>query len=116
MLAQLLVLEGYQASTGAAKSLTSELVDRVADTDSDVVVISALPPLEPRDSRLLWRRLRNQYPHLPIVVGFWTATTERESLAEPVEDAESRVVTTFAEAITIVRAMAAHIQVAAKTV
>jgi methylmalonyl-CoA mutase cobalamin-binding subunit len=115
MLAQLLVLEGYQASTGAAKSLTSELVDRVADTDSDVVIISALPPLQPRDTRLLWRRLRKQYPHLPIVVGFWTAVEQKESLAEPVEDAESRVVTNFAEAITNVRAMAAHIEVAAKT-
>jgi predicted PurR-regulated permease PerM/methylmalonyl-CoA mutase cobalamin-binding subunit len=115
VLAQLLALEGYQASAGAAKSLTSELVDRVADTDSDVVVISALPPLEPRDSRLLWRRLRSQYPHLPIVVGFWTATTQKESLAEPVEDAASRVVTTFAEAISVVRAMAAPIQLAAKT-
>jgi predicted PurR-regulated permease PerM/methylmalonyl-CoA mutase cobalamin-binding subunit len=115
MLAQLLMLEGYQVSTGAAKSLTSELVDRVADTDSDVVVISALPPLAPRDTRLLWRRLRHQYPHLPIVVGFWTAAAQKDSLREPVEDAQSRVVTNFAEAITIVRAMAAHIEVAAKT-
>jgi predicted PurR-regulated permease PerM len=115
MLAQLLTIEGFQASAGAAKSLTSELVDRVADTDSDIVVISALPPIAPRDSRLLWRRLRNRYPDLPIVVGFWTAGAQKESLAEPVEDAASRVVTTFAEAVSVVRAMGAQVKVSAKT-
>ncbi|HEY3391367.1 MAG TPA: AI-2E family transporter, partial [Lacipirellulaceae bacterium] len=58
MLAQLLAAEGFAVETEAAASLTSELVDRVATTASDLVVISILPPISPRDSRLLWKRLR----------------------------------------------------------
>jgi predicted PurR-regulated permease PerM len=115
MLAQLLIAEGFQAEAGAAKSLNSELVDSVAKTESDIVVISVLPPIAPRDSRLLWRRLRSRYPDLPIVIGFWTAEAQKNTLAEPVEDAASRVVTTFAEAISIVRSMAAQLKTAAKT-
>jgi hypothetical protein len=115
MLAQLLTVQGFEVEVGAANSLTSELVDQVADTDADVVVISVLPPVEPRDSRLLWRRLRSRYPRLPIIVGFWTATTQRDSLAEPVEDAASQVVTSFAEAISGARVMAARPKLQTKT-
>jgi hypothetical protein len=115
MLAQLLTAEGFEAEAGAAKSLNSELVDSVAGTASDIVVISVLPPITPRDSRLLWRRLRSRYPDLPIVVGFWTSAAQKEMLAEPVEDAASRVVTTLAEAISIVRGMAAQLKMTAKT-
>lgn len=115
MLVQLLTAAGFQADAGAAKSLTSELVDQVAESDSDIVVISVLPPIAPRDSRLLWRRLRARYPHLPIVIGFWTATNEKQSLAEPVADASSRVVTNLADAVTAVRAIALHTTPVAKT-
>lgn len=115
MLVQLLKEAGFDADAGAAKSLTSELVDQVAESDSDIVVISVLPPIAPRDSRLLWRRLRARYPNLPIVIGFWTATNEKQSLAEPVADASSRVVTTLADAVTAVRAIALHTTPVAKT-
>ena len=79
MLAQLLVAEGFDVVTEGVKSLTSEVVDRVADSNSDIVVISIVPPIRSRESRLLWKRLRSRYPHLPIVVGFWAARTTRTS-------------------------------------
>lgn len=115
MVAQLLIAEGFQAEAGAAKSLTNELVDQVGESDSDIVIISVLPPIAPRDSRLLWRRLRSRYPHLPIVIGFWTATQNKDALAEPVADNASRVVTTLAEAVAAVRALSLHTTPAAKT-
>lgn len=115
MLAQLLAADGFAAHAGTAESLTGELVEQVAETESDIVVISVLPPITPRDSRLLWRRLRNRYPHLPIVIGFWTAESEKEALAEPVADANSRVVTKLDEAVAVVRSLAARQRPAAKT-
>jgi hypothetical protein len=115
MLAQLLAAEGFQAHSGAAESLTGELVEQVAESECDIVVISVLPPISPRDSRLLWRRLRSRFPELPIVVGFWTAEDDKEVLAEPVEDAASRVVTTLGEATAVVRSMAAQQRPVAKT-
>jgi methylmalonyl-CoA mutase cobalamin-binding subunit len=106
MLAQLLVAEGFDVVTEGAKSLASQVVDRVADSESDVVVISAMPPLQPRDSRLLWKRLRNRYPDLPIVVGFWTSSDNKNDLPSPDDDTVSKVATTLAEAISLVRTMA----------
>jgi predicted PurR-regulated permease PerM/methylmalonyl-CoA mutase cobalamin-binding subunit len=112
MLSQLLAAEGFAVETEAAASLTSELVDRVATTASDVVVISILPPISPRDSRLLWKRLRARYPNLPIVVGFWSAGVGKESLEPPEGDHVTKVATTLAEAVTLVRTTAAQSKLA----
>jgi predicted PurR-regulated permease PerM len=115
MLAQLLLAEGFDVDLQGAKRLTSEVVERVADSESDVVVISVLPPIGPRDSRLLWKRLRSRYPNLPIVVGFWTGAEKKQGLPVPENDVASRVATSLAEAVTIVRAMAVQQQSVAKT-
>lgn len=106
MLAQLLVAQGFDVVTEGADSLASQVVDRVADSESDLVVISAMPPLQPRDSRLLWKRLRNRYPDLPIVVGFWTSSSNKDGLPSPENDSASKVATTLAEAVSLVRTMA----------
>jgi predicted PurR-regulated permease PerM/methylmalonyl-CoA mutase cobalamin-binding subunit len=115
MLAQLLVAERFDVVTEGSKSLASQVVERVADSESDVVVISAMPPLQPRDSRLLWKRLRNRYPDLPIVVGFWTSSSNKNDLPAPDNDAASKVATTLAEAISLVGTMAIQRKLAAKT-
>jgi predicted PurR-regulated permease PerM len=110
MLAQLLRAEGFVVETEASASLTSELVDRVAKSESDLVVISILPPISPRDSRLLWKRLRSRYPDLPIVVGFWGAGADQGSFAPPEEDRATKIATTLAEAVTLVRTSAAQLK------
>jgi predicted PurR-regulated permease PerM/methylmalonyl-CoA mutase cobalamin-binding subunit len=116
MLAQLLAAEGFAVETEAAASLTSELVDRVATTASDLVVISILPPISPRDSRLLWKRLRSRYPELPIVVGYWSARVGKDSLEPPEGDGATKVATTLAEAVTLVRTGAAQMKLAENNV
>src|SRR3954469_25120896 len=106
MLAQLLVGEGFDVVTEGSKSLASQVVDRVSDSESEVVVISAMPPLQPRDSRLLWKRLRTRYPDLPIVVGFWTSSDDKNGLPSPENDSACTVATTLAEAVSLVHTMA----------
>jgi len=115
MLAQLLIAEGFDVDMQGAKRLTSEVVDRVADSASDIVVISVLPPIGDRDSRLLWKRLRGRYPKLPIVVGFWTGSEKKDDLPMPAHDPSSKIATTLAEAVAVVRAMAAERSFAVKT-
>jgi hypothetical protein len=112
MLAQLLTAEDFSVETEAAASLTSELVDRVATTASDLVVISVLPPISPRDSRLLWKRLRSRYPDLPIVVGYWSAGVGKQQLEPPEGDGATKVATTLAETVTLVRTTAAQLKLA----
>ena len=112
MLAQLLIKEGFEVEAEGAESLTSELVERVAKTASDLVVISILPPLSPRDSRLLGKRLRSRYPNLPIIVGIWSAAGAKEKLMPPENDRATKVATTLAEAVTLVRTTAAQLRLA----
>jgi hypothetical protein len=112
MLAQLLAVEGYQVDTDAPEALTSEVVEHVAKLASDVVVISILPPIAPRDTRLLWKRLRSRFPELPIIVGFWSGGAVIESLVPPEHDPGTRVVTKLSEAVELVRVMAAQRRIA----
>jgi hypothetical protein len=113
VLLQLLEDEGFQVEAGAAGALTSEVVDQVAASESDIVVISVLPPIRPRESRLLWKRLRQRYPELPIVVGYWTGANANESLLPPAGDSSSKVATTLADALAVIRSGSA--QTRAKT-
>jgi predicted PurR-regulated permease PerM/methylmalonyl-CoA mutase cobalamin-binding subunit len=108
MLAHLLSADGFHVDSGSTDSLASEVVDRVAASDADIVVISVLPPIRPRDSRLLWKRLRDRYPDLPIIVGYWIGANALESLLPPSGDATSKVATTLEEAVAIVRSTAAQ--------
>jgi predicted PurR-regulated permease PerM/methylmalonyl-CoA mutase cobalamin-binding subunit len=110
MLAQLLAAEGFHVETGGAESLTSEVLDRVAASDSDVVVISILPPIGARDSRLLWKRLRQRYPDLPIIVGYWTGAGQEISLPHPEEDEPHKIATTLTDAVSLVRNTAAQVR------
>jgi methylmalonyl-CoA mutase cobalamin-binding subunit len=108
MLAHLLEAEGLDVEVEPAELLTSELVDRVAKTASDVAVISILPPIAPRDSRLLWKRLRARYPELPIIVGFWNCAANQKPMP-PEEDDGTKVACTLAEAVSLVRIAVAQI-------
>jgi predicted PurR-regulated permease PerM len=117
MLAQLLIAEGYPVLTAGAELLTSEVVDRVAATDADIVVISVLPPIAQRDSRLLWKRLRLHYPNLPIIVGIWSGTGAKAELPTPVGGKETGdTVTSLSEAMALIRSTAAQLRLEAKAV
>jgi methylmalonyl-CoA mutase cobalamin-binding subunit len=110
MLGQLLAAEGFDVVAEGAASLTSELVERVAETSSDLVVISILPPISPRNSRLLVRRLRDRYSNLPIVMGFWNSAGMKESLAPAEDDSATKLATTLAEAVALIRNTAAQLR------
>jgi predicted PurR-regulated permease PerM len=108
MLAHLIEAEGLDVTAEPADLLTSEMVDRVAMTASDVVVISILPPIAPRDSRLLWKRLRARYPDLPIIVGFWNCPANQRPMP-PDEDEATKVACTLSEAVALVRVAVAQV-------
>lgn len=71
MLDQLLRRRGYDANIASSQLLTSEVVQTVEKEASQVVVLSGLPPLVGRKGRYLCKRLRERYPNLPVLVGFW---------------------------------------------
>jgi predicted PurR-regulated permease PerM/CheY-like chemotaxis protein len=109
MLAQLLEDAGVETVMTSPTSLTSERVAKVAEVEADLVVVSVLPPLPQRDSRLLCRRLRKQYPSLPIVVGYWEGGGVRDSYQLLAAKGDGDVVTTLAEAVERARAVASRV-------
>ena len=108
ILAQLLDAAGAEAVIAPHTSLTSERVASVVEIEADLVIISVLPPLPQRDSRLLCRRLRRQYPSLPIIVGFWEGAGTRESHQLLAAKGDGEIVTTLAEAVDRARAIASR--------
>jgi hypothetical protein len=112
MLAQLLKTERVEIELAANESLTGELVDSVAELKIDVALISILPPLSPRSSRLLCRRLRDRYPKMPIIVGYWCDQCPDDVSRRLCGD-DGEIVTTLSEAVERIRAIAARPRVAA---
>jgi predicted PurR-regulated permease PerM len=109
MLGQLLAAEGIVPVVGAGESLTTELVDAVETADVDLVIVSILPPLPTRDSRLLCRRLRERYPLLPIIVGYWDTTSGTEMHHLLAAKGDGEIVASLAEAVERARAVAGRI-------
>ena len=107
MLATLLAREGVECQLGAVAALTSELVESVEALRADVVILSIVPPLPPRSSRLLCRKLHDRYPHLPVLIGYWGGA-RAEEIRRRLADDQAEIFTTLAEAVVRVRAIAAR--------
>ena len=76
------------------------------------MLISILPPLPPRDSRLLCSRLRKAYPDLPILVGYWSGSEPKNLRRLLAADGDAEIYTTLADAILRTKAIAARPRVA----
>lgn len=105
MLATLLAREGVECELGAVAALTSELVESVEALRADVVILSIVPPLPPRSSRLLCRKLHDRYPHLPVLIGYWGGGRADE-IRRRLADDQAEIVTTLADAVVRVQAIA----------
>jgi predicted PurR-regulated permease PerM len=112
MLAQLLTAQGFHVDIGSSDSLATEIVDQVAALQIDIAVISMLPPVAPRQTRLLWRRLRSRYPKLPIILGCWNSNNESNLIRQFGPDEESHVVTTLVDAMASAQEAGNRIQFA----
>jgi hypothetical protein len=113
MLKQLLDLEQIEVEMPAAEALTGEVVDWIESLKIDIAVISVLPPLPPRSSRLLCRRLRDRYPELPIIVGYWCGECPDDIGRRLCAD-DGEVVGTLAAAVERVRAISTRPKLAEK--
>ena len=107
MLAKLLARERISVSFGGVGALTSELVEQVETLQADLVVLSIVPPLPPRSSRLLCRRLHDRYPQLPLVIGFWSGG-RADDVRRRLADDQAEVATTLSDAVERIRAIAAR--------
>jgi hypothetical protein len=108
MLEQLLEREGVETIVGSVAALTGERVEAVESVAAALVVVSILPPLPQRDSRLLCRKLRESYPNLPILVGYWDAGVGEESRRLLAAKGDGEIVTTLSDAVQRIKAVASR--------
>ncbi|MGD9632678.1 MAG: AI-2E family transporter [Pirellulales bacterium] len=113
MLEKLLANEGIAMEVLSHELLASEALERVESAQAVVVVISILPPIGQRETRLLWKRLRIRFPNLPIIVGCWQSDEVRQLFGRIERDGPSKLVTTLTEATAVIKAADAKARLSA---
>lgn len=105
MFAQVLRAKGVTVETGSVHALAGEVVARIdAAAKPLLVCISALPPGAVSHARYLCLRLARHNAGLPIIVGLWDVTGNRERMsARLIEAGAGQVVTTFEDGADQVR-------------
>jgi predicted PurR-regulated permease PerM len=76
MFGQLLDPARYEITLIVAQTLTSEVIDQVAESGPALVCIASLPPGGLAQTRYLCKRLRARFPELKIIVGRWGTSSE----------------------------------------
>jgi methylmalonyl-CoA mutase cobalamin-binding subunit len=107
MLARLLEFSGICADTASVTSLASEMIEGVAERNSDLVCVSAMPPAAVTHARYLCKRLNARYPEVPLVVGLWNARGDMIKARERIGCGSTvRIATSLSGALEEIRALA----------
>jgi len=72
MLRASLASRGITAKVLSTKLLFSEIVEHIAQGNTPLVIISAVPPSAVRHARNLTKRLRHRLEDVPLVAGLWS--------------------------------------------
>jgi hypothetical protein len=102
MLAQILETRDCHVQAVPITSLAGEMIDLVDQRTADVVCLSATPPAAVMHARYLSKRLRDQLPHVKLVVGLWNAQGDLNKAKDRI-GCGSTVVATLADAQKQVR-------------
>jgi predicted PurR-regulated permease PerM len=106
MLAQLLGIAGHQVHCVPIGTVEQMLAE-VAHAPSGIICISAIPPLALTHARLIYERLRAQFPSQPIIVGLWNYSGDVARSASRIDTPDRvRVLTTLVEAVLQVKIQA----------
>ncbi|MGI8773236.1 MAG: AI-2E family transporter [Acidobacteriaceae bacterium] len=99
MLTQMFERAGYDAQ---ALSLPRDggLLAKLSKEKPEVVCLSGLPPFAMAHARRLYRKIREQEPHLKIMIGLWNYTEDGATAAQEISRGEvDHISTTLAEAV-----------------
>jgi len=99
MLSRILSDDGSRLRTLSPTSNVGEKVLELGKGKADVVILSALPPGALVPARYLYKKIRNAYPDLDIVVALWSQGISAQELKERFgADDNTCFATTLAEA------------------
>jgi predicted PurR-regulated permease PerM len=98
MLAQLVETLACRAAVVSVGEPVTAVIDLIELCKPDVIFISATPPTATMHARSVVRRLRRQFPEMPLLVGLWNAQCDLSKAKERIGGGKStRVVTTLAD-------------------
>lgn len=98
MLAQLVEMLGCRVAVVPVADAVSAVIDLIEQCKPNVICISATPPTAATHARSVVRRLRRQFPEMPLVVGLWNVQGDLEKAKDRIGGGKStRVVTTLAD-------------------
>jgi predicted PurR-regulated permease PerM len=92
LIAEFLSSMNYEAHSTSEAALTGEVLQQVGEIKPDVVLISTLTPYVGSHSRYLCKKLRQQFPNTPLVVGLWASDDTKLPLNSPTKSAGWQVV------------------------
>lgn len=103
MLSQMLTAHGYTAEAVPADAVDATLLEQVAETATDAVLISAVAPGGVIHARRLCLKLHPKREHLVILVGLWNATGPFDQVDARLKSAGAdAVVTKLEEALRLI--------------
>lgn len=104
MLTRLLVGKDWRMDTAPENATAGEMMEFIAGSETDLVVISALPPSSLLQVRYLCKRIRRVHPKVAVVIGLWNDPADAESLETRIRtDSDVYIVRSLAEALDRIR-------------
>jgi predicted PurR-regulated permease PerM len=104
MVTQLLVGTAWRMETAPENKTAGEMLDFIAESETHLVVISAVPPSSLIQVRYLYKRIRRLHPKVAIVIGLWNDPSHPESLQNRIApDSNAHLVATLTEAVDQIR-------------
>jgi predicted PurR-regulated permease PerM len=103
LIAKLIEPYGFRTATASDERLLGELLEKMKDVSVDLIMISSLPPMAGRYSRLVCKRIHAAHPDIPILIGLWGGDKLVQTQSKLAEAGADQVVTTVAEAVDYVR-------------
>jgi predicted PurR-regulated permease PerM len=82
MLVQLMEQASHQTLHLPAASVSSDILDSLANEINTVIFISALPPFAFSQARAICQRVRSHLPHNRIVIGLWNTPEDPDQAPE----------------------------------
>jgi predicted PurR-regulated permease PerM len=104
MVVQLLRDVGILASCSSAKLVSTEMIEWIRKTAPDIVCISTIHPSTHSNVRYLCRKLRMDFPKLPIIVGMWEQVISDKTSTLLMDAGADEIVTNTVQAAERIRA------------
>ena len=100
LLARVLAPSDFNIEVMGSATLKGEMLEHVAQSQPDVIVVSAMPPAALVHARYLCHKLRSRFAAVPIVVGLWDAQGDLQKASDRLTSVGvTKVVTTVAAAV-----------------